>query len=101
MKAADNYGKRADSYGLWDGFGSMNSAYSYQLLICNTAFYRGFFVSGYTGCYKYCDSWCGDTTSPYFRTSSTTGSLYKGVAFNINGHQTYVLNKRLMSVGLR
>jgi len=101
IKAAGNYGKAAGTYGLWDGVGSMNSAFSYQLLICDTAFYTGFFVSGYTSnCYKQCNNWCGDRTSPYFRTSSTN-SHYKGVAFNTNGHHPNVPNNRLMSVGLR
>ena len=101
ITAASNYGNQANAYGLWDGFGAMNSAYSYQLLICDHAFYTGFFVSGYTGnCYKHCNSWCGDTNSPYFRTASTS-SYYSGVAFNTNGHHPNVVGNRLMSVGLR
>ena len=76
----------------------MNSGYAYQLLICDTSFLTGFFVSGYTNCYKQCNSWCSDTKSPYFRTA-TTQSSYKGVAFNTNGHRS--VSTRLMSVGLR
>ncbi|XP_022787959.1 uncharacterized protein LOC111327912 [Stylophora pistillata] len=98
IRASLNYGKQANTYGLWDGVGT-NNAYSYQLLICDTSFYSGFFVSGYTGnCYKHCNTWCADLYSPYFRTTST-GDNYKGVAFNINGHRT--VNYRLISVGLR
>ena len=100
ITAADNYGKDADTYGLWDGVGAVDNAYSYQLLICdeNTGF-SGFFVSGHMNCYKRCAWWCGDTTSPYFRTSSAHGG-YQGVVFNKNGHAN-IVDKRLMSVGLR
>ncbi|KAL9976785.1 hypothetical protein ACROYT_G014118 [Oculina patagonica] len=100
LTAASNYGNVAGTYGLWDGVGT-NNAYSYQLLICDTSFYTGFFVSGYTGnCYKQCNSWCGDKASPYFRTASTSAS-YKGVAFNTNGHHPNIPGNRLISVGLR
>lgn len=100
ITAANNYGNIASSYGLWDGVG-VNNAYSYQLLICDTSFFTGFFVSGYTGsCYKQCNSWCGDTASPYFRTASTSSS-YKGVAFNTNGHSPNIPSNRLISVGMR
>ena len=98
ITAAVNYGKAANTYGLWDGVGARNS-YFYQLLICDTSFYAGFFVSGYTSnCYKQCNSWCGDVYSPYFRTASTD-SNYLGVAFNTTGHRP--LSNRLISVGLR
>ncbi|XP_067041180.1 uncharacterized protein [Acropora muricata] len=98
VKAAANYGKSGSALGLWDAVGASVS-YSYQLLICDILFYSGFMVSGLTGnCYKGCDHWCSDYSSPYFRTASTS-SLYKGVAFNTNG--AIVLSNRLMSVGLR
>ena len=94
--AAVNYGKSAGTYGLWDGFGT-NNAYSYQLLICDQSYYSGFLVSGYTGnCYKYCDDWCADYESPYFRTAH---SGIASVAFNSN-HGLFH-SKRAMSVGLR
>ena len=94
-----NYGNSASTYGLWDGVG-VSDAYDYQLLICDTSFYSGFFVSGYTNCYKQCHSWCNDLVSPYFRTASNDEHYkYFGVAFNINGART--LDKRLISVGLR
>lgn len=100
ITVANNYGNIASTYGLWDGVGA-NNAYSYQLLICDTAFFTGFFVSGHTGnCYKQCDSWCGDKASPYFRTASTNAN-YKGVAFNVNGHYPNIPSNRLISVGLR
>ncbi|CAH3141052.1 unnamed protein product [Porites evermanni] len=105
IKADGNYGNRADTYGLWHGFGSMNDDYEYQLLICDNEFYSGFLVSGYRkivvserGCYKECSDWCGDFTSPYFRTAAN-GSDGNGVAFNTNGHRS--LANRLISVGLR
>ncbi|CAH3045923.1 unnamed protein product, partial [Pocillopora meandrina] len=93
ITASLNYGNGASTYGLWDGVGVSN-AYLYQLLICDTSFYGGYFVSGYTNCYKQCVSWCGDKVSPYFRTASTRS--YFGVAFNANGHRP--VNKRLISV---
>ena len=97
IKANSNYGNNASTYGLWDGVG-VNKTYDYQLLICDTSFYSGFFVSGYTNCYKQCEKWCSDKVSPYFRTA-TTSSSYSGVSFNINGARA--LDKRLISVGLR
>ena len=99
ITAAVNYGNAAAT-GLWHGVGA-NNAYSYQLLICDDSFYSGFFISGYTSnCYKTCNNWCGDKTSPYFRTASTSSS-YKGVAFNTNGHSPNIPSSRLISVGLR
>ena len=92
-----NYGNGASTYGLWDGVG-VSDAYDYQLLICDRSFYSGFFVSGYTNCYKLCNHWCNDNFSPYFRTA-TIRSSYSGVAFNTNGQRA--LNKRPTSVGLR
>ena len=99
IMATVNYGKTADTYGLWDGVGT-DSAYSYQLLICDHSFYSGFFVSGFTSnCYKLCDWWCSDGFSPFFRTAASTDPNLKGVAFNINGHEP--LDNRLISVGVR
>ena len=71
ITAADNYGNAAGNYESWDGVGEDN-AYFYQLLICDNSFYGGFFVSGYTNnCYKECDAWCVDTSSPYFSSASS------------------------------
>ena len=99
ITAAVNYGNAA-AVGLWHGIGASN-AYTYQLLICDHSFYSGFFISGYTSnCYKRCNSWCGDTASPYFRTASTS-THYRGVAFNTNGHSPNIPSSRLISVGLR
>ena len=103
MTAADNYRYRSVN-GLWDGvlpdgLGASNYTYHfYQLLICDRRFFSGFFVSGYTDCYKRCHWWCDDTKSRYFRTASTN-RWFKGVAFNENGHRD--LSNRLISVGLR
>ena len=106
IKAAGNYGNGGSAYGLWDGVltdgvganASSNTHLVYQLLICDSSFFSGFFVSGYTNCYKRCDWWCGDTKSPYFRTASAD-PRFNGVAFNENGHRA--LSNRLISVGLR
>ncbi|RMX37678.1 hypothetical protein pdam_00004301 [Pocillopora damicornis] len=97
ITASLNYGNNASTYGLWNGVG-VSDAYLYQLLICDTSFYSGFLVSGYTNCYTECENWCGDHVSPYFRTA-TTSLHYSGVAFNTNGARP--LNKSVISVGLR
>ena len=100
IMAANNYGKGAGTYGLWDGVGP-DTSYSYQLLICDDPFYSGFFVSGYTGnCYKQCSSWCGDNVSPFFRTAAANVH-FSGVAFNTNGAAPNKVSNRLVSVGLR
>ena len=84
--------------GLWLGGGVATTSHEYQLLICDHSFYSGFFISGYTNCYKRCNHWCGDLLTPYFR-SASTHSGYAGVAFNVNGHRPR--SSRLISVGLR
>lgn len=95
--AAENY--RAQLPGLWKADGIADTSHEYQLLICDKVFYAGFFISGKSPkCYKQCGHWCGDTTSPYFR-SASTNSGYAGVAFDVNGHGA--LSRRLISVGLR
>ncbi|XP_078369767.1 uncharacterized protein LOC144653602 [Oculina patagonica] len=97
LVAAGNYG--AQLPGLWVGGGTTDTSFEYQLLICDQDFYSGFFISGYTGCYKQCSHWCWDYSSPYFRSASTRTAAYGGVAFNVNGHRP--LSSRLISVGLR
>ena len=95
-----NYNKRADAYRLWTAGGVASTQYNYQMLICNTTFYKGLHFSGYTNnCYKQCDQWCGDTSSPYFRTSTVSDKNYLGVAFNENGHKPKP--NRLISAGIR
>ena len=95
----DNYDKRANAFGLWTAKGVASSSYKYQLLICNTSFYKGLMVSGYTGsCYKKCNHWCWDSVSPYFRSASSS-KHYAGVAFDKNGHKP--LGKRLIGVAIR
>ena len=95
-----NYNKKADVYGLWTAGGVASTQYKYQMLICDTTFYKGLHFSGYTNdCYKYCITWCGDTLSPYFRTSAVSHTNYLGVAFNENGHGPK--SSRLISVGIR
>ena len=80
--------------------------WSYQLNICdNTWMQVGLMMTGITGnCYKQCGSWCGDTSSHYYRVNgegngvSNSGN-YHGVAFAQNGHRN-VAHQR-MSVGVR
>ena len=93
-----NYDKKADAYGLWTPEGVASHQYKYQLLICDTSFYKGLHISGYTNCYKQCNSWCGDYTSPYFRTASSSSS-YAGVGFNEPGAKARP--NRLISAGIR
>ena len=97
LVAARNYGSQLSD--LWTAGGVADTSYEYQLLICDTAFYSGFMISGYTNCYKRCGHWCGDLISPYFRSASTNTGSYGGVAFDANGHRP--LSSRLISVGLR
>ena len=99
----DSYSNQAKPQGLWTAHGLADGSYSYQLMICDDSFYSGFMISGFgftNNCYKRCDRWCGDTSSPYFRTASTNPS-YSGVAFNINGHSPNTPPTKLVSVGLR
>ena len=96
----NNYNKQASAYGQWNAHGVASDSIKYQLIICDTSFYKGLHVSGYAkSCYKQCDSWCGDTASPYFRTAAVTSQSYNGVAFNVNGHKP--VPKRLISAGIR
>ena len=95
-----NYNEGADAYGLWTAGGVASTQYNYQMLICDTTFYKGLHFSGYTNnCYKQCNHWCGDLSSPYFRTSAVSATSYFGVAFNENGHQRK--SNRRISVGIR
>ena len=95
-----NYDKKANAYGLWEAGGVASTQYKYQMLICDTMFYKGLHFSGFAnGCYKTCDHWCHDTSSPYFRTSAVSDELYFGVAFNENGGSKK--SNRLISAGIR
>lgn len=97
---SNNYNKTASTYGQWIGHGVALDTIKYQLMICDISFYKGIHISGHTNaCYKTCRSWCGDDSSPYFRTASATNTAYAGVAFNVNGHRAYP--KRVVSVGIR
>ena len=95
-----NYNKRANVYGLWTAGGVASTQYKYQMLICDTTFYKGLHFSGFAnGCYKMCDSWCNDRSSAYFRTSPVSRPEYSGVAFNENGH--VLMSNRRITVGIR
>ena len=95
-----NYNKGANAYGLWKARGVAPTQYKYQMLICDTTFYKGLHFSGFAnGCYKICDNWCGDILTAYFRTSAVSDANYLGVAFNENGHSPK--SSRLISVGIR
>ena len=102
IKPINSYSNEAaQPQGQWTAHGLASGSYLYQLMICDNYFYSGFMISGFTSdCYKRCYNWCGDTSSPYFRTASTNPS-YSGVAFNINGHSPNTPPTKLVSVGLR
>ena len=85
---------------LWTPHGVAIGNIKYQLLICDSGWMQtGIFMSGYTNCWKKCNHWCGDTSTPYFRTDGDNGSSYNGVAFNENGHRN--VSYKTLSVGLR
>jgi hypothetical protein len=94
-----NYNKKADAFGLWTAQGVASTDYQYQMLICDTDFYKGLHSSGYAGCFKHCNSWCKDRSSPYFRTSAVSDARYQGIAFNENGHTP--TSKRVIRAGIR
>ena len=80
--------------------GVASGSWNYQLLVCDQNWmWVGLMMSGYTNCYKQCGSWCGDTSSPYFRTDGDDGGAYNGVAFNENGHTN--VGYKTLSVGIR
>lgn len=99
VKFSDNYNKGADAYGLWTAKGVASTKYKYQMIICDMSYYKGLHFSAYTNCYKKCDNWCSDTSSPYFRTSAVSDVSRNGVAFNENGHRP--LKNRLVTAGIR
>ncbi len=97
---AVGFGASGDKLGTWSAKGGVASgAWKYQLVVCDVSMWTGFFLSGYTNCWKSCGSWCSDTTTHYYRYDGTAGNSYDGVAFHENGH-TNVADK-LVSVGLR
>ena len=77
------------------------TGWNYQLNVCDQSW---MWVEAdddwiYIDCYKQCWSWCGDTSSPYFRTDGDDGGAYNGVSFNQNGHTN--VSYKTMSVGIR
>ena len=85
---------------LFTGGGVASTTWNYQLNVCDSNWmWVGLMMTGYTNCYKQCGSWCGDTSSPYFRTDGDNGGNYNGVSFNQNGHTN--VGYKTMSVGIR
>ncbi len=101
--AANGYQTAGNVLGVWEAkAGVAKKGVDYQLLICDGGWmWTGFFISGIhpSGCIKQCGSWCGDTTSDYFRYDGDNGGSYNGVAFAENGHTN--VSGKLVSVGLR
>ena len=102
--ASTNYFTTGPAYGLWSGYGVAPTSYQYQLGICDSSstLAPGIWMSGYTGCWKECNSWCGDTSTAWFRAESET-TCYAGVAWNENGHNECNNNvsKKRASFGIR
>ncbi|XP_065835448.1 intelectin-1-like [Oscarella lobularis] len=100
-----DYNVPGNTYGFWTGHGAASTQYRYQFLICDNSdnerrYYPGYFMSGYTNCYKKCNHWCNDLSTPWYRTDGDFGTNRRdGIAFNANGHRN-MGNKR-MSVGIR
>ena len=94
------YNVAGNVLGLWTPHGVASTSYNYQLNICDDGWmWVGLMMTGYTNCWKQCNSWCSDTSSPYFRTDGDDGGSYNGVAFNENGHKN--VSYKTMSVGIR
>ena len=86
--------------GLFNAHGVASTSWNYQLNICDQSWmWVGLMMTGYTNCWKRCGNWCGDTSSPYFRTDGDTGTNYNGVSFNENGHRN--VSYKTISVGIR
>ena len=82
------------------GGGVASTSWNYQLNVCDSSWmWVGLMMTGYTNCYKQCGSWCGDVSSPYYRTDGDNGGSYNGVSFNENGHRN--VSYKTMSVGIR
>jgi hypothetical protein len=98
--SATDYNVPGSTFGLWSGFGIASNVYQYQLNICDSSHYQGLMISGYTSnCYKDCNSWCSDGSSPYFRMATGSDSNLSGVAWNEDGHRP--TSKKLVSFGVR
>ncbi len=97
-----NYYVGGSTFGLWNGFGVAPQSYQYQIQICDAAsgLAAQLMVSGFTGCYKECNSWCSDESTAYFRMQSPNNpGAYLGNAWNENGHGNVGL--KLVSYGVR
>ena len=93
------YDTSGSAMGQWTPHG-VAAAGNYQLLVCDAGWmWTGLFMSGYTGCWKQCGSWCSDTGTQYFRTDGSDTASYNGVAFAENGHTN--VGYKTMSVGVR
>jgi len=97
---ATGYHVDGSTLGHWTAKAGASTGYKYQLNICDGGWrWVGLMMTGYTNCWKQCGSWCGDTSSPYFRTDGDDGGSYNGVSFNENGHTN--VGYKTMSVGIR
>lgn len=102
---ANGFNTPGDRLGLWTARGDARANWSYQLNICDRTWMQvGLMMSGYTNCWKACNSWCGDRATDYYRTNGegngvNDGNSYHGVSFRENGHRNVA--DKLMSVGIR
>ena len=95
------YFSSGEELGHWTGHGVAPNSYKYQLNVCDEAWmWVGLMITGQTGgCWKQCNSWCGDTSTVYFRTDGDDGGSYNGVSFNQPGHTN--VSYKTMTVGIR
>jgi hypothetical protein len=97
--SAVGYNVSGEQLGLWNAKAGVGAG-SYQLNVCDGGWmWVGLMMTGYTNCWKQCGSWCGDTSTAYFRTDGDDGGSYNGVAYAENGHTN--VSYKTMSVGIR
>lgn len=97
---AHSWNVGGSTLGAWSKLGGVATTGTYQLMVCDNAWMTtGLMMSGYSSCNKECGSWCGDTTTQYYRFDGDDASSYNGVAFAENGHTNVAA--KVMSVGVR
>jgi hypothetical protein len=98
--AAVGYKTSGEQLGFWLAKAVASTGYKYQLNICDEGWmWVGLMMSGYSSCWKQCNSWCGDQSTEYYRTDGDNSNSYNGVAFKQNGHTN--VSYKTMSVGIR
>jgi len=99
--SATDWFTSGNEHGFFTGHGVADTGYSYELQICDAGWmWVGFMISGhYDSCWKTCNNWCGDYSTPYYRPDGSNGATYNGTAFGDLGANTF--SNKLLSVGVR